>query len=314
LQDGAWFYQSDLVGAPTGLQMYDYPLTDNFTYLIIKLLVLLTGNYVVANNIFFLLTFVLTAIASAFVLRRLGVSGAVAIVFSVLYAFVPYHFLRGEAQILLAAYYVVPLVVLLALSMWSDAPESLFGDGRGDVASRVDWRRYAAILAICVIVGSSPLYYAFFGCLLIGVACLAQFIQTPRLRVLARGALVLGGIGGTVLLNMLPTFLYYARHGPNLQVARRSAPEAEVHGLKIGHLPLPIGQHRLELFRRLAAQYAAGQPPLQGENAAATLGLVGSLGFLGLLVALVVQRAHGALRVYYRLAVLNLACVLFATI
>ena len=86
-------------------------------------------------NVFFLLTFPLVGLAAYLVLRRLTLSPNVAIVCSILYALLPYHFLRGEGHLLLSAYYAVPLGAWLVLSVLADRP--LFGTRR---AALVDGR------------------------------------------------------------------------------------------------------------------------------------------------------------------------------
>jgi hypothetical protein len=51
--------------------MYDYPMADALNFLFIKCLILLFGDYIVATNAFYLLTFPLTAFTTATVLRYL---------------------------------------------------------------------------------------------------------------------------------------------------------------------------------------------------------------------------------------------------
>ena len=91
---------------------------------------LFSSDAAVVVNVFFLLTFPLVGLAAYLVLRRLTLSRPVAIVCSILYTLLPYHFARGEVHLLLSAYYVVPLGAYLVLAVLGDRP--LFGDWRVD--------------------------------------------------------------------------------------------------------------------------------------------------------------------------------------
>ena len=61
----------------------------------------------------------------------------------------------------------------------------------------------------------------------------------------------------------------------------RSPAEAEIYGLKIAQLLLPLSGHRLKMFAEIKNRY--NQAPLVNENDTATLGEIGGAGFLFLL-------------------------------
>src|SRR5581483_12042852 len=94
------------------------------------------------------------------------------------------------------------------------------------------------------------------------------------------GIIIVGG-----LVNHLPTFAYQAKYGRN-PVTDRVPEEADIYGLKISHLVLPINNHRLTLFNRVKIMYLSGYRPSETENQSASLGLVGAAGFLGLVAVL----------------------------
>src|SRR5438270_707913 len=73
-----------------------------------------------------------------------------------LFAFLPYHFMRGLGHLFLASYFLIPLLVLLALRLYLD--QSPFC--RRDLFSR---RTLGAVL-LCLLAGSGGVYYAFFAC------------------------------------------------------------------------------------------------------------------------------------------------------
>src|SRR5262249_33948032 len=102
--------------------------------------------------------------------------------------------------------------------------------------------------------------------------------------------------------------------GPNPEVARRSAGEAETFGLKIVQLLLPPLCHQLACFRDLVAKYSANAP-LVNENQLVSLGAVGSLGFVIMIAELFCPRpVAGAGSLRDCLSRLNLAAVLLGTI
>ena len=110
LIDNGWYWQNHFLGMPTGLDLYDFPLSDGIHFLFIKFLSLFSTNYAVVLNLYFLLNFPLTALTSLFVFRRFGLSYGPSIVGSLLFTFLPYFFRRGEGHFFYALCYPIPLV------------------------------------------------------------------------------------------------------------------------------------------------------------------------------------------------------------
>jgi phosphoglycerol transferase len=304
LIDHGWYLQNPDLGAPFAQNMQDFPLVDSALMLIIKLLAVVFPSYGAAINSFFILTFPLSALSAFFVLRYYKVSTLSAAVCGLLYAFLPYHFLRSVAHLMLSAYFMVPIAVLLAVEMWSKTPP-FFEQGA------LRWSlRSALLLLACVLIGSTGVYYAFFACFFIAIAALSSYVSRHEFKALASGALVVGLIAGTVALNIAPSILYNAQHGRNAEVAVRGASEAEYFAMKMTQLVLPVGGHRLPLFQQISQKYAGFPLPNEGS---ATLGIVGSIGFLSLLVMLLrTGRLFESLG--QRLALLNLGGILLGTV
>ncbi|HEY2632113.1 MAG TPA: hypothetical protein VGI26_07020 [Solirubrobacteraceae bacterium] len=125
------------LGAPFGLKLYDFPQGgDNLSLLLIRGLGVFSKNPAWVLNVFFVLTFPLTALSAYAALRLLGVSVGAALVSAVIFALLPYHFYRGESQVLLSAYYGVPLGALTFLRLW---------DQRGLFARRSDHSPLAGV-------------------------------------------------------------------------------------------------------------------------------------------------------------------------
>ena len=71
--DNGWYTQNNKVGLPYGTNMYDYPTSDNLFYLIMKIISLFTSDWALTLNIFFILTFPLSALTATFVFRKFNI-------------------------------------------------------------------------------------------------------------------------------------------------------------------------------------------------------------------------------------------------
>ena len=269
--EGGWYLENERLGAPFGQQLYDFPSGDDSLHLLaLKLLGVFSGDWAVALNLYFLLGFVLAAATAFWVMRRFEVSRPSAAAAAVLFAVLPYHFLRGEMHLMLATYYSVPLGVYLALSVWQQRP--LFGGG---------WKRTAGTIALAAVVASTSVYYAVFTGLLVLVAALSVAVTGRSLRRLVPGALVLAAIGTVLTLSMLPSIVHRAQNGANEQAAARKPAESDASGTSLAQLLLPTNGHRVEPLRKLRHEFVV-TTPVPSEQMQA-LGLVASAGLLGLL-------------------------------
>jgi hypothetical protein len=94
------------------------------------------------------------------------------------------------------------------------------------------------------------------------------------------------GIAVFGVLNHAPTFGYQSRFGQNSRPHTRLAEEADIYGMKLAHLVLPVPDHQSSALARVRAAYDSPHfRPLQNENTFDALGLIPSLGLIGLLVA-----------------------------
>lgn len=316
--ENGWFLHNNFVGAPFGLDMYDFPGADAFNFLLIKIISLFTSNFAVVYNLYFLLTFPLTALTAVYVFRCFKVSSSIAIVFALLFSFLPYHFFRGQQHLFLAAYYMIPLITMLVLWIGSDKPIFFSFDEKAKNKFKIDITHHKSILSIIVslITGSTGIYYAFFACFLIAIAGISTFFYKKNRLYLLSALILVALISSSVFLNLIPSVFYNYNNGKNPEVAQRSPMEAELYGLKIIHLLLPVNDHRVAIINELKNKYKAINYPLQNENTSATLGFIGSLGFLALLSVLIFGFNDNKFfpSLYKRLAVLNLSAVLLATI
>src|SRR4051794_10328794 len=302
--DHGWYQHNPSLGFPFGQTLYDFPVVsgDNLQIVLMKVIGIFTSDSALVINLFFLLTFPLTAGIAYACTRLLGVSRPGSALVAVLFAIAPYHFIRGERHLFIAAYYAVPIGAYLAV-------RAIRGESFG--------RRQFGWLALAVIVvGSAHVYYAAFAMGLLATAALVRVIvREPRTATTA--VALFAAIGAVVVANHLPNIVYRAQHGQN-QSLERPPIESESYGLKMAAMVLPVEEHRIPALAHLRKRYDGDSEQLQ-EGQPQALGLVATLGFLGLIAAALVALAVPERRTLTRslvlpLAALTLAAFLIATV
>jgi phosphoglycerol transferase len=291
LDHGSYLVNHSL-GAPVGQQLYDFPQgADNLNLLLPSLSAIWRSP--AAINGFFLLTFALDSACAYFVMRRLGVSRAAAVVCASLFAVLPYHLFRSDSHLFLSAYYALPLAAYLFMRITAGEPLFERRGTPGRPAVKYATRRTAVTVGLCIVIGSTGLYYAVFGAVLVAAGAAAAAIARR-----GRGAVVAGIAAGalivcTVALNLAPTFFYRASHGGDVLV-KHSADAGDEFALSASYLVLPPLHDRIGPLRRLTERYAAHTPP-HGycEQCYESVGIVGDVG-LGWLAIVAVAGLLGA--------------------
>lgn len=320
--DQGWYLNDPRLAAPFGAEMHDFPMADNLHFGLLKLLAYFDPRWPVVVNLYFLLTFPFVTLSSLFALRQLGIKGGPALVASLLYTFLPYHWFRGEGHLFLAAYYIVPLSILVAIWIYLET----FRDG--DFSGRVgtahqEFKRgprssargkLLLSLLVCVLQASAGIYYAFFACFLFAVAGAAACCRARSLRPSGLVLLLLTVTSLGVVANTAPSLAYMLRHGGNRDVARRAVYESEIYGLKLAPLVLPVEFHDLPPLAKLRARYDRSSTYFN-ESASGTLGVIGGAAFVGLLGWSLFARAAARRQpLIDGLAAMNLALVLLGTV
>lgn len=315
LIERGWYLHSDAVGAPNGLDMHDFPLVDSLFFAILKLVALVSGAAEAGArgvgrtiNLYYLLSFPLTTLTALATLRRLGIRYGPALVAALLMAFLPYHFFRGQSHLFLASYFLVPptVGVLLRVYLGDDFPTPTVG------RSGPWWDGL-----ICLLVSCGGIYYAFFSCYFLMVAGLGAGLGRRRPGVFRRVGLLVLIIGVGVAANLLPKLSYDRGHGANTSAVVRDAGESEVYGLRLIQLLAPLAGHRLAPLAALRATLDRALPQInESEACYAALGVVGSLGFVLLLLRPLLRRRPTGRRPdpLEALTVLNLAALLLAVV
>lgn len=304
--DNGWYWQNPQLGAPNGLEMYDVPAVDNSAAVIMAVIGLFTKNPFLVLNIFYLLTYPLVTISALYGFLRFKLSYATALFGSLLYTFLPYHFLRGESHLFLSAYYFVPLAAMVVLWVASDQ----LTDEKRRFGINLRNPKFILSVVVCILLGSNAIYYPFFACFLLVIAGISAAVVRKRVRPLAPAVVLIAVTFVVLVINLTPTIAYAYKHG-DAGITDRSLAGPEIYSLKISQLLLPITGHRIGSFNAVKNLY--NQNTLVTESDASALGLIGSIGFLALLAQFLLRR-HDANSIVADLSILNLSAVLLATI
>ncbi|MFM8305330.1 MAG: hypothetical protein ACKOA9_13720 [Actinomycetota bacterium] len=282
--DHGWFLNNSSLGFPFGQALHEFPQgLDNLNLLVLQILGWVTGDAFLTVNLFFLTTFVGVSVAAYLVGRRLGLSRLTGMLVALLFTFLPYHFTRGTAHIFLSAYWLIPVAALLLVTVVSPRPPFTF-DADSARGWRVAWRtRTSALwLLACIGLASTGSYYAALTITLVVVVVLVDFVSRRNRRVLVSGALTVSLILGMAVVNLIPTFVYWAEHGRNGDLVQRGPSETEVNGLKVSQLVLPVQGHRIGALARI--QDDSTRFTVIESERGQQLGAIGAAGFLAMIL------------------------------
>ena len=316
--ESGWPYLNSHLGAPYGFEMYDFPLNNTLDVIIIKLISFFSSDPILVENLFYLLTFPFTTLTSMVVFRRFEIDYAYSLLGSLLFTFMPYHFLRNVSHLNLSSYFMIPLMVMVILWIYSGELNFFNSNNILKAKTLIFSKKSIASIIICILSGFVYFYYSYFFCLFLFIIGFFSSASNCKKGPLITSILLIVLITLVVVLNQSPTLIYQYQNGKNPEVAVRSPAETEIYGLKIIQLLLPIDNHRVSLLAHLKRYYDS-TAPLVNENATASLGIIGSLGFLFLICFIFVGRGNFK-RLGYNstilsgLSVLNLSAVLFAAI
>jgi phosphoglycerol transferase len=265
-----WEFSNDRQGYPFGSSTLDYPKPDFGSHVLMKTLAYLSGSWIAALNMYFLLGFFLTFASSYLVSRMLGLSLASSILVAFLFNFIPFHFLR-ITHLNFTFYFVIPIYWFIALNFNSVSSIKSFRDSSY-------YKKFLAILAIFSL-SLFGLYYTFFGMIIITIGFIASLYRDSssykvKVFFLTMSILVFGTIS-----QLSPSFYNTAVNGKNDSVGNRSAMASEVYGLKLMQLILPRPNHRVDKLAHINASYS-GSTPLINENITSSLGIFGVFGFI----------------------------------
>ena len=304
--DNGWWWFNPLIGVPFGLDNLSFPANGNVDQAIVWLASVPIANALTAINVAWMLMVVLSGLAAMWCLRKLHVTPMSSFVAGTLFALTPYALYKNLAHFGMAVY-LIPFVCAAALQLASGRlPERGYLRGPG-----------LLITAGCALLAFNYVYYPFFGCFFIAVATAIGFATYRQRRIVRAGVLLLAVLASCTLINLAPSLRSWAVHGQPFILVEKVPAHAEMFGLKIRTLVSPVLPHWFPPFRKWTEAEVKAQFPLENENTWSRLGMVGSVGFLGLLCLLLVPWAAQRLRAGPLLVAgsqLSMAGLLLATV
>ncbi len=285
--ENGWYLHNPKVGAPSGLDMQDFPMADNLHFAVMKVLGWFWPDAAAVVNVYYLLLFPLTALSTFYVFRRFSLSFGPSLVGALLFSFLPYRLLRGEYQLFLSAYYLIPLIVMVIIRLFQgwiplSAPSSQ-SDGKTGRLSRSE---LIGSMVICGLTASAGVYYAAFACFFLLVAGIWSSSHRKSWYPLGVGLLFITVITVGTLANLAPSIIFVIKNGPNPEAVARQPIHAQIYAVDVAHMLLPTRDHRIAAFRALAES--------RSNDWGISLGIVGGLGFLILTGRFLFSRGLGS--------------------
>ncbi len=301
--DNGWWWFNPRVGMPQGLDQLLWPSNTNVDQAIVWVVSRLFDGAGTVINGTWLIMLTVAGLTATWCLRFLRVSRGASFVCGTLFALTPTAIYYGIGFFSLVPYLVpVPATIAVHLARGEDWDEY--------------WSRARLLVGGALLLGFNYVYYPFFGCFFILLAAGVGYARTRQVRVLRTAAIWIGLISISVATNFAPSMWAWSREGVPIAVREKLPAESEVYALKIRHLVGPLFAHSFPPFRSWTEREAGAAFPLETENTIARLGLVATLGFLGLVgVTLIgISGSEGGAAVRAAAGRLALSAILLATV
>ena len=312
LKEQGWFWFNDRLGAPFGADSLDFPanLLLNFDLLVAKIISLFTSDAVVALNLRYLLIFPMCGISAYCVLRTLKINRVLSVFGSVMFSLTPFIFYRSTQHISLSACYFIPLSVLLCIWASESDPDDYLKFGKSFFKNR---RNVLTLVFTLLIANNGIGYYPFFTCFFLCVIALCNLVRQRNRKALIIPAKIIVFTVGFMVVALIPALVYSIVNGVNSAAVSRGIEGAELYGLKIVQLFIPLDGKGIGFIQEKINQYNTYMP-LVNENQSAYLGIFGIIGFLLSLLYLIKRDTGNDDSRLYFLSRMNVCAVLLATI
>lgn len=267
-----WLFHNDRLGYPFGYDRLDFPRFDSLNYVVLGPLAALTSSGV-AMNVYYLAGFYLIAFAAFFCLRRLGLATLPALLSSLLYAFLPYHVIRGVAHLTNGAYFLVPPAMLVLIELARDRL------GSDTPAARRGW---LFALAIAVLLPLQMPYNGFFFAYLAVVATAIALAMRARWRPVLVAVSLTAATAGAFVAEGAPVWLHAMRYGDGTIGIDRSPVAAELLSLRLNQVVLPTSADRRRPLAVAKRDFDLTMGAPIAENRNQYIGVLGVFGLAAL--------------------------------
>jgi phosphoglycerol transferase len=231
-----WLFHSDRLGYPFGYDRLDFPRFDSLNYVLMGPLAAISGEAGLAMNLYYIAGFYLIAFAAFWSLRRIGMQSGVAALGALLYAFLPYHVLRGVPHLTNGAYFLVPLAMSVLVRV-----------ARGDFTGNMPGMRsrWLSAIAVALLIPLQTPYNGVFFAFLCLVAGAIAIARRPQLRAALPALVLIVATAVSFCAEQVPVLLHAHNVGTAVSVADRLPQEAEVYALHLNQVLLPPREHRV---------------------------------------------------------------------
>lgn len=269
--DNGWTYVVPQLSAPFSFNAAGFPSMTNLDWGIMKVISLFSSNPGKVLNIFWLFSLILTGWSAMTALRLIGLGSWLALWLGLVYAFLPYAFLRNTSHISLV-YYCVPLLSSFAICLAS-------GDKKLQSPSFFMVGYFAALAQ-----GFNYIYFSFFSTLLFFFGGFYGYKRNGSRKSLKGAIIVIGILGLSSILNLLPAYFSWKEYGNPPDMDFKSLKEAEIYGLKIRRMLVPHEKNEVPFFSQWGKKDHSIPFPNENENSSSRLGPFAAFGFLFTLI------------------------------
>jgi len=242
---GAPFGNASL-GYPFGSDSRYFPTADTLLNALGGVFTAITGDPILGTNALYALSFPLAALAALWVIRMTGLRGPMAVLASLVFTTIPFHWLRTE-HLYLATLYSAVLGVGLAMLV-----------GSGEVERRLRsphrLRTVLPLVGVVAVIATSGIYYACFAILLCTVAVVYRITRGSTWRGIVASLTPVVGVAVLTGLALAPAVLYTRAHPPLEDVAVRFPFESVVYSGNLAMTIMPYPSSRLPGVRPVTDQ------------------------------------------------------------
>lgn len=227
---------SEHLGAPYGSEYFYFPTYGEAGIYILTLIIAKFGvNYGQMINILYILSYVLAAVIGCAVLNNLGVKRLLSSIGGIIYAFIPYHELRGTEHLSLGFYCFAPVFIYIAYRLLTD--ETYFTYGKGFFKNKAN-RLTVIVLPLISLFG---IYYSYFGCAVMLTAIFACWLSdTKQWKTALFRLTAIVEVCVALAIAAIPWAVKAMNATTNARKTVRPMKEAEFFGLKIIQLIMPL--------------------------------------------------------------------------
>lgn len=214
--DGFWYFEDIRFGYPFISTQYDFPMSF-LNGVLFEVFGFIVPSWHAVYTMYFVFSFVVNAIVCYAVMRAVKISILWAIIGTVLFNFVPFHFAR-VGHLPYTIYFEVPLVYYMAWQLWQASPQL--------------WQRHNILPSSVIgfMIGCNNVYYAVFSLVIIILTTVVVTWREKSIQLWWSGVALVGAIVIGILSGLLPSISYWL-DSPNVVPLNRPIEDSVTYAL-----------------------------------------------------------------------------------